>query len=128
EMSLGAADTSDRPSCGRSLAPETSMVLDRFATLELARQLKPITHWCSIPGHERGSGFIRSLALMAACGADATRLTSLESLVPYRNRAEQNSNGIEKEGDMGKRSEPQVRPKVDWKALDVVHPDAAGVD
>jgi transposase len=29
---------------------------------------------------------------------------------------------------MGKRSEPQVRAKSNWKGLDVVHPDAAGID
>jgi transposase len=29
---------------------------------------------------------------------------------------------------MGKRSEPQVRGKLNWKGLDVVHPDAAGID
>src|SRR5207237_2819752 len=88
EKNLDAARTSDSPPYGWSLAPETRVGLDRFAILGIAQQLKPITHWCSVPGHERGSGFIRSLALMAACGAYATRATSLESLVPYRNRAE----------------------------------------
>jgi hypothetical protein len=29
---------------------------------------------------------------------------------------------------MGKRVEKAGVPKVDWKALDVVHPDAAGID
>lgn len=29
---------------------------------------------------------------------------------------------------MANRSEKQVAPKIDWKALDVVHPDAAGID
>lgn len=31
-------------------------------------------------------------------------------------------------GDMRKRNGFQASPKVDWKALDVVHPDAAGID
>ncbi len=29
---------------------------------------------------------------------------------------------------IGKRSDKPAKPKVDWKALDVVHPDAAGID
>jgi len=57
EMNVDAARTSGSPPFGLSLAAETPGALDSFATLGTARQLRPFTHWCSIPAHERGSGF-----------------------------------------------------------------------
>src|ERR1700679_1737970 len=38
------------------------------ATLEELGKLRPTSNWCSMPVHKRGSGFFRSLALMAAGG------------------------------------------------------------
>jgi hypothetical protein len=71
---------------------------------------------------------------MAVCGVKAASLTSLESLVAYRNRADL-INDFGAGGIMGKSKKgpsknggPADQPKVDWKALDVVHPHAAGID
>jgi hypothetical protein len=44
-------------------------LLDTFAKMGVARQAKADDTLCSIPEHERGPGFFRSLALMAAWGA-----------------------------------------------------------
>jgi hypothetical protein len=61
---------------------------------------------------------------------DAASLTSLESLSLCQNRAEQNDSRLEKlwrkkvPGGEGRKPD---KPKIDWKALDMVHPDAAGI-
>src|SRR5580692_5155326 len=130
DKSVGAAGRSGNPPFGQSLAPETSGYLTRLRELMQLGKLRPTTHWCSLPGQERGPGFFRSLALMAARGADATRVTSLESLVllsePGRAKSQEVQSmkaGIAK----SKRKQPDT-PKVDWKALEVRHPDAAGID
>jgi transposase len=58
----------------------------------------------------------------------ATGVTSLEGLVPDRNRAEPFTE-VNRGESMGKKRESlATAPKVDWKALDVVHSDAAGID
>ena len=88
-MSLGAADTSDNPPFGQSLAAETRGYLTSLREWKQLGKLRPTSHWRSMPEHERGSGFFRSLAWMAACGPWwVSRVTSLESLALYRNRAE----------------------------------------
>jgi hypothetical protein len=119
---------SGSPPFGLSLATETGGV-DRFATLRIARQLRPFTHWCSIPEQERGSGFHPIPCIEGGQRREAAGLTSLESLVPYRNRAERiHRRSVQGENRGKKKESPATAPKVDWKALEVVHPDAAGID
>src|SRR5438128_5279354 len=78
--------------------------------------------------------FIRSLTLVrrfvAVFGTDLTPLESF--LFTNRNRAE--STTRLKSGESMSKKRPAVKQKgsaqgkVDWKALDIVHPDAAGID
>src|SRR5258708_5603695 len=66
---------------------------------------------------------------MAVCGGVAG-VASLESLVRNRNRAER----MGARGESMSRKEksrnpsPADKPKMDWKALEVVHANAAGID
>src|SRR5437667_800013 len=62
----------------------------------------------------------------------AAGLSSLESLVLYRNRAERNDldwiGGTMSKNNPGKPMEKRGEPKGDWKVLEILHPDAAGID
>jgi transposase len=69
---------------------------------------------------------------MAIYHGNVAELTSLESFSLYRNRAEPDRS-IHKERCVKKGQRRRVpdrakKPKVDWKALEIMHPEAAGID
>ncbi len=99
-------------------------------------KLRPTRHWRSLPVEERGSGFHP----IPGIGSAIRRRLRLgpdpvgKYFILNRNRAESifckaigMEKGMSKKKPAGKQNRP-VKEKVDWKALDIVHPEAAGID
>src|SRR5437764_2641333 len=95
-------------------------------------KLGPLTHRCTPPADEHGSGFrpIPCIGL-AVRGRKVADLTPLESF--YLRIGTGPSPQLPKTGEriMSKKRPAGKSPAsrhVDWKALEIVHPDAAGID
>ena len=79
--------------------------------------------------------FIRSLALVRRFVAvSAADLTPLERFLFYESEPGRVHKSLIKIGEIVNRNKPtgiqngSVQKRVDWKALEIVHPDAAGID
>jgi len=110
------------------------MPLDRFARIELDSTAKADHTLVSIPGHERGSGFHPIPGIGSAIryrfgnGFDPVGKFSLYESEPGRiHKSSESGEVMMKKRAASKRKE-SVQKNVDWKALEIVHPDAAGID